>query len=438
MRRRSYKKRTIFTILLIVIAVLVVGYATLSSVLNIFGGLAIVGGNSFNVNWSNIIVNEDSTGIATTPPTISNNDNGNSKQINFVVNLNTPGDFYEFNVDAVNTGTIDAMIGSYDYEILDANDNPVDVEYLNCKVSYSDDTQLSSSQLLRAGETVTYKVRVEFSTDISGTELPSGETALRFGFVVTYVQADDNAYDPIAGGRFGSDSWNDIIQNIRNGNADIYEVGSTKEIDMGSFGTHTVRVANKSTPAECNTPGFSQTACGFVLEFEDIITTHNMNSDNTNEGGWPASSMRTYVNSDIYNALPIELKNGIIDTTVVSGYGNNGSNNFTSIDKLYLLSTHEVWEDIDEITSFGIDYHDTAYHNTRQLDYYSLLNTLSENYQGDVEESRKYLDEEYYHWWLRSASYDVNWAFLTVLRQGSWQLIHSPYELGVSPAFRIG
>ena len=196
MRRKNYKKRTTFTILLIVIAVLVVGYATLSSVLNLFGGLTVVGGNSFNVGWSNIIVNEDSTGIATTPPTITNNDNGSSKQINFVVNLNTPGDFYEFNVDAVNTGTIDAMIGSYDYEILDVNGDPVDVEYLNCTVSYADDTQLSSSQLLSAGETVTYKVRAEFSNDISASELPSGETAFRFEFVVSYVQADDTAYPP--------------------------------------------------------------------------------------------------------------------------------------------------------------------------------------------------------------------------------------------------
>ena len=194
--RRNNKKRNFYTILLIIIAVLVVGYATLSSVLNLFGGLTIVGGNSFNVNWNHVVVNEDSTGVATTPPTITNNANGTSKQVDFAVKLNKPGDFYEFNVDAVNSGTIDAMIGSMDYDKLDANGDPVEAEFLNCTVSYADDIQLSSGQLLRAGDTITYKVRVEFSTDVSGDELPEGETAFRFEFGVTYVQADDTAYVP--------------------------------------------------------------------------------------------------------------------------------------------------------------------------------------------------------------------------------------------------
>ena len=192
--RRNNKKRNFYTILLIIIAVLVVGYAALSSVLNLFGGLTVVGGNSFNVSWNNIVVNEDSTGIATTPPAITNNDNGISKQVNFEVNLSKPGDFYEFYVDAVNTGTIDAMIGSFDYEKLDANGDPVEADFLNCSVSYVDDIQLSSGQLLRSGDTITYKVRVEFITDISASELPSGETAFRFEYVVSYVQADDTAF----------------------------------------------------------------------------------------------------------------------------------------------------------------------------------------------------------------------------------------------------
>ena len=99
---------------------------------------------------------------------------------------------------------------------------------------------------------------------------------------------------------------------------------------MGTLGTHTLRVANNSTPAECSTEGFSQTACGFVLEFADIITTHRMNpysqsgsvNGDGNKGGWEYSEMRTYVNTDIYNSLLTLLKNAIINTTVVSGHGN--------------------------------------------------------------------------------------------------------------------
>ncbi|MCI7559802.1 MAG: CalY family protein, partial [Clostridium sp.] len=119
---------------------------------------------------------------------------------------------------------------------------------------------------------------------------------------------------------FATDSWSTIIANVKAGNGNEYAVGSTKEVDLGTtYGTHTLRIANTSTPSECSGTGFSQSACGFVLEFADVITTHKMNDTNTNVGGWPASSMYTFVNNDIYNALPDEIKNAIIDTTVVSG-----------------------------------------------------------------------------------------------------------------------
>ncbi|MCI7559024.1 MAG: BspA family leucine-rich repeat surface protein, partial [Clostridium sp.] len=143
---------------------------------------------------------------------------------------------------------------------------------------------------------------------------------------------------------FATDSWKTIIKAVRNNNISKYNVGDTKTIDMGTYGTHTLRIANTSTPSECSRAGFSQTACGFVLEFADIITNHKMNDTDTNVGGWPSTSMRTFVNTDIYNAIPSEIKNVIIDTTVVSGHGStSGETNFTSTDKLYLLSTAEVW-----------------------------------------------------------------------------------------------
>ena len=118
--------------------------------------------------------------------------------------------------------------------------------------------------------------------------------------------------------RFTLDDWNTIVENVKVRNTGIYKVGDTKTVDLGTYGTHTLRVANTSTPSECNTSGFSQTACGFVLEFADIITDHKMNDTTTNVGGWPATSMRTFVNTDIYNAIPSEIKNAIINTTVVS------------------------------------------------------------------------------------------------------------------------
>ena len=230
---------------------------------------------------------------------------------------------------------------------------------------------------------------------------------------------------------FATDSWKTIIKAVRNNNISKYNVGDTKTVDLGTYGTHTLRIANTSTPSECSRTGFSQTACGFVLEFADIITTHKMNDTNTNVGGWPATSMRTFVNTDIYNAIPSEIKNAIIDTTVVSGHGStSGETNFTSTDKLYLLSTAEVWA---QGSSNTISY-DTARDLTRQLDYYKNLGTSTSNYSGAIKKNGT--SDSY--WWLRAARSTYTYYFLRVYNNGDWADNDAYDTNGVAPAFRLG
>ena len=230
---------------------------------------------------------------------------------------------------------------------------------------------------------------------------------------------------------FSTDSWKTIIKAVKNNNISKYNVGDTRTIDMGSYGTHTLRVANMSTPSECSTSRFSQTACGFVLEFADIITTHTMNDTYTNVGGWPATSMRIFVNNDIYNLLPSDLKNGIIDTTVVSSYGSEDSSNFTSTDKLYLLSPTEIWSDWK--SNSGSNY-DTARDVTRQLDYYKNEGVTTSNYSKAI----KFYNSTDDWWWLRSARSIVDYSFYNVYYYGGWSYDSATDTYGVSPAFRIG
>ena len=230
---------------------------------------------------------------------------------------------------------------------------------------------------------------------------------------------------------FSTDSWKTIIKAVKNNNISKYKVGDTKAIDMGSYGTHTLRVANMSTPSECSTSRFSKTACGFVLEFADIITTHTMNDTDTNVGGWPATSMRIFVNNDIYNLLPSDLKNGIIDTTVVSSYGSEDSSNFTSTDKLYLLSPTEIWSDWK--SNSGSNY-DTARDVTRQLDYYKNEGVTTSNYSKAI----KFYNSTDDWWWLRSARSIVDYSFYNVYYYGGWSYDSATDTYGVSPAFRIG
>ena len=227
---------------------------------------------------------------------------------------------------------------------------------------------------------------------------------------------------------FATDSWSTIIANVKAGNGSEYKVGSTKEVNLGTYGTHTLRVANTSTPSECSGTGFSQSACGFVLEFADIIDDYAMNDPATNVGGWPASSLYTFVNNDIYNAIPSEIKNAIIDTTVVSGHGKSDTENFTSTDKLYLLSTAEVWAQGSSNTISG----DTAKDLTRQLDYYKNLGTSTNSYSGAIKKNGASA------WWLRTASSNTNNYFYIVIESGDWSDDHANATNVVSPAFRLG
>ena len=229
---------------------------------------------------------------------------------------------------------------------------------------------------------------------------------------------------------FSSDSWDTIISAVKKGNISKYNVGDTKTIDMGTYGTHTLRIANTSTPSECSRTGFSQTACGFVLEFADIIIEHTMNGTATNAGGWPATTMRTFVNNDIYNAIPSELRNVIIDTTVVSGHGRNDTSNFTSTDKLYLLSPAEIWA---QGTSNTVNY-DTARDVTRQLDYYKNLGTSTSNYSGAIKKNGTSAS----WWWLRAAYSNTAFTFLFVSDSGGWSANNATIASGVAPAFRLG
>ena len=262
---------------------------------------------------------------------------------------------------------------------------------------------------------------------------------------ITGLCVDDSSYagnngtvdvNPVS---FANDDWATIAAVAKSGNYEgKYNVGDTKEVDLGSLGKHTVRIANTSTPAECSQEGFSQTACGFVLEFADIITTHNMNPKGEykgttyeygwNKDGWPASSMRSYLSTDIYNALPADLQSVIIDTKVVSGHGSSDSANFTSTDKLYLLDAREVYG-----TSFTRSYN-TSKDSERQLDYYSAQGVTISNYSGAI----KQLNGSNSRWWLRAAYSGNNYGFYTVYANGDWNNYGSAYgTYGVSPAFRI-
>ena len=137
--------------------------------------------------------------------------------------------------------------------------------------------------------------------------------------------------------------------------------------------------------------------------------------------------MRSYLSTDIYNALPADLQSIIIDTRVVSGHGSSDRDNFISTDKLYLLDAREVYG-----ISFTNSYN-TSNDSERQLDYYLAQGVTTSNYSGAI----KQLNGSDSWWWLRAACVFNIFDFSRVSSYGDWYVNNASNAIGVSPAFRI-
>jgi hypothetical protein len=77
--------------------------------------------------------------------------------------------------------------------------------------------------------------------------------------------------------------------------------------------------------------------CNNMLDFR-----HNMNTNNTNAGGWDSSLMRTFANTRIYNALPISWRSIIKKVRIVASEGNQSTSTITSEDYIYLPCLSEM------------------------------------------------------------------------------------------------
>lgn len=383
--------------LLAAILLLGIGFAAVSTTLYISGNVGITANEAdFDVKFTSAKL--DGTDISTSA--ISSD----GKTITYGTNdLSMVGDKSTLDFEVTNNSEL------YDAEV------SIECSATGTKRDYYNITKEVAS-------TIVAKTKEAGKVDVELIKATTEDITEEFTCTLT-AQATERTTKGEAAPSFADDSWEKIAANVSAGKASSYTVGDTKTVDLGDLGTHTVRVANTSS---CTNGETSETACGFVVEFADVIKTHVMNSTQTNVGGWPASEMRSYVNGTIYNALPSDLQGVIADTTVVSGHGSTtGEENFTSTDKLYLLSTKEVLN--------GGTTKDTAEAETRQLDYYANLGVTTSNYSGAI----KQYNGSNSMWWLRSSISANTGNFFEVGSNGDWYSSGADDTYGVSPAFRI-
>ncbi len=174
-------KRSVSVIVLLLLLVgITVGYSALSQTLNI-NGTSTISKTTWNVHFANVTITTGSV-TATTAPTAT----GNAVSLDYAVNLQKPGDFYEFTVDVKNDGTVAAKLSAL--PTLSGVSTAQDV-YVNYTFTHSDGTAITVGETIAAGASKKFKVRVEFDSSISASQLPSSEQTLNLTASMNYVQA---------------------------------------------------------------------------------------------------------------------------------------------------------------------------------------------------------------------------------------------------------
>ncbi|MBP5678336.1 MAG: hypothetical protein J6X28_00725 [Bacilli bacterium] len=178
---KSRKKLLGIALLLLLVVSVTIGYSFLSTTLNI-NGTSKIKTNTWDVHFNNVQVTNGSV-TATQAPTI----NAAGVAITYSIELSVPGDFYEFTVDVVNGGTVDAKLSAL--PTISGVSTAQDV-YTNYSFTHTDGSAITTlaNENILAGQTKTYKVRVEFEDDIESSQLPTTAQNLTLTVQLNYEQ----------------------------------------------------------------------------------------------------------------------------------------------------------------------------------------------------------------------------------------------------------
>ena len=289
----------ILTVALVCVFTLTIAYAALNAVLTISGS-AQVNAADWDIHLANPKV---TTGSATTNvPQIKTN-----STMDFSTTLNMPGDFYEFTVDVVNDGSVDAMINSViKNPELDASQK----KYLNYEVTYQNGESITTKQTLSKGTTMPIKVRIEYRKDLIASDLPTGQVVLDLSLTLEYIQSDGTGTSVPNNGEGGTTisangSLDAIGTVVTIGDQQFYTIG-TEGDNVKLLSMYNLYVGNSVdsdwnvTPLASPTGKQSELARGWVDGADEWYGTTAFSSDiqkGTNYSDYSGSIVEGYVNN---------------------------------------------------------------------------------------------------------------------------------------------
>ena len=220
MKQLKDRKFLITTLSLAIICTftLTIAYSALSAVLTIQGN-ARVSAADWDIYLNNPRVTNGSA--TTNVPVIKT-----SSTLEFETTLNMPGDFYEFVVDVVNAGDIDAMIENV---VKTPELTTEQAKFLKYEVSYQNGESITTKQLLAKDTTMPIKVRIEYRKDLNNTDLPTSQVVLDLALTLEYIQSDGTGSTVTNNGTFPVSSNGELDANgtiVTIGTEQFYTIGT--------------------------------------------------------------------------------------------------------------------------------------------------------------------------------------------------------------------
>lgn len=258
------------------------------------------------------------------------------------------------------------------------------------------------------------------SVSVSGNQVTVTGLANGSANITISVAADTNYTAPaskqcsvtvsLLKDNFADNEWSEIIAACQSGNVPAsWVVGNYKNMTINGK-AYRIDIIGKNH----DTYAAGGTA-PLTFQMHDCYTeTKQMNSSNTNSGGWQNSAMRTTHLPAILNMMPAEVKAAIRDVQKKSSAGNQSSSIQTTNDKLFLLS---------EIEIFGSTTYSFAGEG-KQYAYYQAGNSKVKNLSGSAN-----------RWWERSPYSSDSASFCRVDSNGSANANDASSSRGVAFGF---
>lgn len=232
---------------------------------------------------------------------------------------------------------------------------------------------------------------------------------------------------------FNDYTWKEINKISKSGKArEYFNIGDEKEIVINEFKYKVydrtedkeIEMTHPKTTYNVQIIGFNHDSIdargeqkvGITLLLKELLSIeYIMNSTDTNVGGWKKSEIRTFLNNDVYNALPSDLKQVI---KIVNKHADVGNRDFWFCveDRLFLLSNTEL----------GLN----PFHNidTRDKQYeYFINNFRSKDGFFSLDNS----------WWLRSTYTKNDNNFFYIRNNGESHYDHANSRHNIVFAFCI-